>query len=338
DCVPRVARPVVARSAPARSPPSGQPRRHHDARRAHLRAAPAPRRRAAGRRAGHAGRVLLVHDLPLRPALAGQAAHRPVLRAAAREPGPARRGPGVPPRRVRGVRAVHAAPQGGGDLRRADVEPGLVRPALGLHHPGAVREGEALRVRLRQRCGRAVHRRRGARVLRGHPGAAVPVHRRRRHPDHGAARLGLLQPADRPARHLRGELRAAAARGDAQPRRRRLLRPAPPVAPRPDLRAVRVRRDRDARPGPDLDARAGRRAGAAAGAVHPDLPRARQTGGAATSRAGLGRAGPRPAVAARRPARVRRPEPDPRPAHPAGAPARGRRHQRGFVRPVGRDL
>ena len=69
----------------------------------------------------------------------------------------------------------------------------------------------------------------------------------------------LLRLPHRPAAHLRGELRDPAAGGHAQPRRGAQLRQAQGLAARADLRAVRVRRDRHARPGPDLDARAGRR-------------------------------------------------------------------------------
>ena len=57
------------------------------------------------------------------------------------------------------------------------------------------------------------------------------------------------------------------------------------LAARAGLRAVRVRRDRHARPGPVLDARAGRGAGPAVRAGHPDRPVQRQAPGPQTGRA-----------------------------------------------------
>ena len=139
--------------------------------------------------------------------------------------------------------------------RRARL-PDLALPDLGLHHPRPVRQGAQVRAARssraprccssRARCSPTSSSRRACRsCCRSASNVQVT----------GAVRRRLLLVPHRPADHLRGELRAAAARGDAQPRRRAHLRPAQGVAARADLRAVRVRRHRHPRAGPDLDDR-----------------------------------------------------------------------------------
>ena len=136
---------------------------------------------------------------------------------------------------------------------------------------------------------------------------------------HRPVRRRLLLVPHRPADHLRGELRAAAARGDAQPRRGAHLRAAQGVAARADLRPVRVRRDRHPRPGPDLDA-ALALALVALFELAIQIARVqRQPPGPPPRRGGLGQLGPRPAEPDRH--RARAPS-TPRPSvarHHAGA-------------------
>ena len=108
------------------------------------------------------------------------------------------------------------------------------------------------------------------------------------------------------------------------------------LAPRAGLRAVRVRRDRHARPGPVLDARAGRGAGAAVRAGHPDRPVQRQAPRPQAGRGGLGQLGPRRPVADRHHAEHHRHQPvaDRRPC-PGGGPDPARRARPGGACDVG---
>ena len=297
-------------------PPSGEPRRHDDADRAPVRAAE-PARHLAGRDRGHHDlRLHLVRRRPVRHTEPRRDPQGALLLHPGRLAGHVHRGRLVHPAGHRPVRPVQPPAQGRDHRRGGAGLPGVALPAVAVHHPRALREGTPLRAELRLGRVRAVRHRRRAGLLRHHPGPGLPAHHRRRDPDHGADRPRLLRLPHRPADHLRGQLRDPVAGGGAQPRRGAQLRQAAGVAPRADLRPVRLRRDRHPRPGPVLDAGAGARAGAAVRTGDPDRPGERQAPLPPPRRAGLGQLGPRLPVADRHLAQRHRHHPVADPAAP----------------------
>ena len=209
----------------ARPAPPGTPRPagDDDAHRAPHRAAQPHRQGAAGAARRHRDRVLVVRARPgrLHPRPLLRAARRPALRRLRHRLRPAHH------RRLR--RRLHPAegqlPGGRGALRAV-----LALAALGLHHAGPQAQREALRHRVRRRLHPAVRPRGGARLRLAVRRPRAAAHPRRRGHDHRPHRAGLHRLRAVPAGGVRGQLRGAADRGRAQPRRRPELRGAQPAA------------------------------------------------------------------------------------------------------------